>query len=59
MNEEKSQSVVLVIDDEVQIRRLLKISLEAGGYSMFTRPRTDRRAWPRRRSAGPTSFCWI
>jgi two-component system KDP operon response regulator KdpE len=35
MNEEKSQSVVLVIDDEVQIRRLLKISLEAAGYKVY------------------------
>jgi two-component system KDP operon response regulator KdpE len=35
MSEEKSQSVVLVIDDEVQIRRLLKISLEAGGYKVY------------------------
>ncbi len=35
MNDEKSQSVVLVIDDEVQIRRLLKISLEAAGYKVF------------------------
>jgi two-component system, OmpR family, KDP operon response regulator KdpE len=35
MSEEKPQSVVLVIDDEVQIRRLLKISLEAGGYKVF------------------------
>jgi two-component system KDP operon response regulator KdpE len=34
MNVERSQPVVLVIDDEVQIRRLLKISLEAGGYKV-------------------------
>jgi len=35
MSEEKRQLVVLVIDDEVQIRRLLKISLEAAGYKVF------------------------
>lgn len=35
MSEEKRQFVVLVIDDEVQIRRLLKISLEAAGYKVF------------------------
>ncbi len=27
--------IVLVIDDEIQIRRLLKISLEANGYRVF------------------------
>jgi two-component system KDP operon response regulator KdpE len=35
MSEEKLQLTVLVIDDEVQIRRLLKISLEAAGYKVF------------------------
>jgi two-component system, OmpR family, KDP operon response regulator KdpE len=32
MNPEPPQPVVLVIDDEIQIRRLLKINLEAAGY---------------------------
>jgi two-component system KDP operon response regulator KdpE len=35
MNQERSNSIALVIDDEVQIRRLLKISLEANGYKVF------------------------
>jgi two-component system, OmpR family, KDP operon response regulator KdpE len=35
VNEEKHQPAVIVIDDEVQIRRLLKISLEAAGYKVF------------------------
>src|SRR5579863_1486977 len=28
-------AVALIIDDEVQIRRLLRVSLEAGGYRVF------------------------
>jgi len=35
MNQERANSVALVIDDEVQIRRLLKISLEANGYRVY------------------------
>jgi two-component system KDP operon response regulator KdpE len=35
MNPETPSQVVLVIDDEIQIRRLLKISLEAGGYRVY------------------------
>src|SRR5271167_4088923 len=35
MNEDKRPAAVLVVDDEVQIRRLLKISLEAAGYKVF------------------------
>jgi len=35
MNQERPNPVALVIDDEVQIRRLLKISLEANGYRVF------------------------
>ncbi len=35
MSQERLNPVVLVIDDEVQIRRLLKISLEANGYKVF------------------------
>ncbi len=35
MNAEGATPVALVIDDEVQIRRLLRISLEAGGYRVF------------------------
>jgi two-component system KDP operon response regulator KdpE len=34
MNEEKP-TVALVIDDEVQIRRLLRLTLEANGYKVF------------------------
>jgi two-component system KDP operon response regulator KdpE len=32
---ESHPTVVLVIDDETQIRRLLRVSLEAGGYRVF------------------------
>ncbi len=35
MNPEPPQQVVLVIDDEIQIRRLLKINLEAAGYRVY------------------------
>jgi two-component system KDP operon response regulator KdpE len=35
MTPDKPQSIALVIDDEIQIRRLLKISLEANGYRVF------------------------
>jgi two-component system, OmpR family, KDP operon response regulator KdpE len=35
MSQERPNPVALVIDDEVQIRRLLKISLEANGYRVF------------------------
>jgi two-component system KDP operon response regulator KdpE len=35
MNPERANPVALVIDDEVQIRRLLKISLEANGYRVY------------------------
>ncbi|HXC97876.1 MAG TPA: response regulator [Verrucomicrobiae bacterium] len=35
MSEQPPSQVVLIIDDEIQIRRLLKISLEAGGYRVF------------------------
>src|SRR5580698_9240001 len=35
MNQEPAKPVVLVIDDEIQIRRLLKISLEANGYRVY------------------------
>jgi two-component system KDP operon response regulator KdpE len=35
VNPEGATPVALVIDDEVQIRRLLRISLEAGGYRVF------------------------
>ena len=35
MSAEKPTAVVLIIDDEVQIRRLLKITLEANGYKVF------------------------
>jgi two-component system KDP operon response regulator KdpE len=35
MNPEPPQQIVLVIDDEIQIRRLLKINLEAAGYRVY------------------------
>jgi two-component system KDP operon response regulator KdpE len=35
MNEERPSPIALIIDDEVQIRRLLRISLEANGYRVF------------------------
>ncbi|MDB6066519.1 MAG: kdpE [Pedosphaera sp.] len=35
MSQERADPVALVIDDEIQIRRLLKISLEANGYRVF------------------------
>ncbi|HZV34451.1 MAG TPA: response regulator [Verrucomicrobiae bacterium] len=35
MTKERPTPVALIIDDEVQIRRLLKISLEANGYKVF------------------------
>lgn len=35
MSAERPNSIALVIDDEVQIRRLVKISLEANGYKVF------------------------
>ncbi len=35
MNPEPTNQVALIIDDEIQIRRLLKISLEAAGYRVY------------------------
>jgi two-component system, OmpR family, KDP operon response regulator KdpE len=35
MNPEPPQQILLVIDDEIQIRRLLKINLEAAGYRVY------------------------
>ncbi|MDB6109653.1 MAG: Two component transcriptional regulator, winged helix family [Pedosphaera sp.] len=35
MSQERPTTVALIIDDEIQIRRLLKISLEANGYRVF------------------------
>ena len=35
MSQEPPSQVALIIDDEIQIRRLLKISLEAAGYRVF------------------------
>ncbi len=29
-----NKRIILIIDDEIQIRRFLKISLEAGGYKI-------------------------
>lgn len=35
MSQEPASQSVLIIDDEIQIRRLLKINLEAAGYRVF------------------------
>lgn len=35
MSQETPIPVVLVVDDEVQIRRLLRVTLEANGYKVF------------------------
>jgi two-component system KDP operon response regulator KdpE len=35
MSQENASQVALIIDDEIQIRRLLKISLESAGYRVF------------------------
>ena len=35
MSQERPNPIVLIIDDEIQIRRLLRISLEANGYRVF------------------------
>ena len=35
MTSSSSQPVALVIDDEIQIRRFLKLALEAEGYRVF------------------------
>jgi two-component system KDP operon response regulator KdpE len=35
MSEDAATAVALVIDDEVQMRRLLRVSLEANGYRVF------------------------
>ena len=33
--ENKSKTVILIIDDEPQIRRLLRVTLESNGYQIF------------------------
>lgn len=35
MSQEQSSPIALIIDDEIQIRRLLRISLEANGWRVF------------------------
>lgn len=35
MNSERPNPIALVIDDEIQIRRLLRLSLESSGYKVF------------------------
>jgi two-component system KDP operon response regulator KdpE len=35
VRDQSFEPVIVVIDDEVQLRRLLRISLEAGGYKVF------------------------
>jgi two-component system KDP operon response regulator KdpE len=35
MNDETADPIIVVIDDEVQLRRLLRVSLEANGYKVF------------------------
>jgi two-component system KDP operon response regulator KdpE len=38
MKDEPIKPVVVVIDDEVQLRRLLRVTLEANGYKVFEAP---------------------
>jgi two-component system, OmpR family, KDP operon response regulator KdpE len=38
LNDELMEPVIVVIDDEVQLRRLLRVSLEANGYKVFEAP---------------------
>jgi two-component system KDP operon response regulator KdpE len=35
MNDEPAQRTIVIIDDEVQLRRLLRVSLEANGYRVY------------------------
>src|SRR5271170_6199646 len=35
VKDEPSKPVIVVIDDEVQLRRLLRVSLEANGYKVY------------------------
>ena len=35
MNDQLTQFKILIIDDEIQIRRLLRISLEANKFKVF------------------------
>jgi hypothetical protein len=47
----KTSTIVLVIDDEPQIRRLLRVTLEANGYKVLT-PKPEMTASCRPRNAG-------
>jgi two-component system KDP operon response regulator KdpE len=38
LNDKAMEPVVVVIDDEVQLRRLLRVSLEASGYKVYEAP---------------------
>lgn len=42
------QNSILLIDDEPQIRKFLRISLNAQGYR-YSRPAPAKRGWPRPR----------
>ena len=57
MSEPTAGPIVLVIDDEVQIRRLLRLTLEANGYRVFEAARA-RTASPKPRSGDRTYWCW-
>ena len=50
---------VLVVDDEPQIVRGLKIVLRSAGYTVEARPRPRRRRWTRSRCGRPTRSCSI
>lgn len=43
------QNSILLIDDEPQIRKFLRISLNAQGYRVLSRPAPAKRGWPRPR----------
>ena len=38
MKDEPAEPIIVVIDDEVQLRRLLRVSLEANGYKVYEAP---------------------
>ena len=35
VNDEPLEPIIVVIDDEAQLRRLLRITLEANGYKVY------------------------
>ena len=57
MNDPK-KSTVLVIDDEIQIRRLLRVCLEKNGYDVVEAARRRGRASAKSPAVIPTWCCW-